>query len=78
MRVTVKTGYVTVGKDCYKAGESFDVDDGKGAFLVMTGVCEGAIPEAAAKKTTRKKKAEEKNQTVSGLPAADLAGAIVK
>lgn len=78
MRVTVKTGYVTVGKDCYKAGEAFDIDDDKGAFLVMTGVCEGNISEAKAKKPTRKKKAEEKDQAVSGLPAVDLAGAIVK
>lgn len=78
MRVTVKTGYVTVGKDCYKAGEAFEIDDGKGAFLVATGVCEEETSEATAKKPTRKKKAETKSQAVSGLPAADLAGAIVK
>ncbi len=78
MLVTVKSGYVTVGKDCYKAGDTFDVDDERAAFLVASGVCEGEISEAKTKKPIRKKKAEVKDQAASGLPAADLAGAIVK
>ncbi len=80
MRVTVKIGYVTVGKACYKAGESFEIDDDKADFLLNAGVCEANIVTAAPKKTVKRKKAAEpKDEAVSGsLPAADLAGAIVK
>ena len=78
MYVTVKTGYVTVGRECYGAGDTFEIDDEKGTFLVDSGVCEGEAVEAKpAKKTARKKKAETKAASVE-LPAADPAGAIVK